>query len=168
MALSKRKVCFPAAYTHPEFMDRAALESSKPDPTRHSNMAEMTGALSQISNLAAYTTELLDGLFRIAQETQVRIESAASRTVHLQSSLESLELQPPASQLVSLSVSSSSVRKLEIKVPQLFTRITNDDSVLAQYYLCAPPPQLHRIDAVIGGEQAARQYSDPRFFFEQW
>jgi len=208
MTLAKRNVSFAANYIHPEFMDRAALDTTKASPMSDSNMAEITGVLSQIGHLAAYTMELLEGLYRISQETQGRIEAAADRTVRIQDSLEKLEKQQakqvrvanaqrsepvlilsdpypllcshcvladpfsppsqPTEQLVDLDVYSSSVRKVEIKVPHIFTRITNDDSVLAQYYLCTPPPGLYKIDLVLTGDQCSQQYSNPRFFFEQW
>lgn len=98
MTLSKRKICFTANYVHPEFLERAALESSGQKSTlfEDQHMGQLTGVMSQIGHLAAYSMELLDGLFRISTETAARIESVSERTAKLAQAVENLEKEPQA------------------------------------------------------------------------
>jgi len=128
--------------------------------------------LGQIGSLAAYTMELMDGLFRISQETQNRIEKVAERTQKLGVELERLETESmreaDKTPLVDLSVVSSLTQKREVKVPHIFTRITNAEEILAQYNNCTPPPFLNKIDSILGGEQCSHNFSYPRFFFNEW
>ena len=132
--MQKRKICHAAKYIHPEFMDRAALRSSSSPTSARSSlledvqMAEFTGVMSQIGHLAAYSMELLDGLFRISLETMDRIESVTERTHALHASLNDLETKSgeaaaDGSQLVDLSQPCSVHHKKEVKVPHIFTRM---------------------------------------------
>ena len=174
MTLIKRKVLASSNYIHPEFLDRAALESTSSQKQQNSilqdaNFGELTGVLSQVGHLAAYTMELLDGLFRIAQETQSRIEKVTERTVQIQlkfDQLEQLETKKRNanakktnnddynSSLVNFNTDKSKFSHAQlVKVPNIFTRITNDDPIQAQYLVCEPPPALRRFDALLGGKQ---------------
>jgi len=173
--LSKRKICFTANYVHPEFIERAALTTNVSNGSsahfEDLRMAELTGVMSQIGHLAAYSMELLDGLYRISQETRDRIESVSSRTAKLSQTLDAIEEKnrsEPVKLLVDTTALSSVAHKKEIKVPHIFTRITNADEILAQYNLCVPPPLLTKIDTILGGEQCQTNYSYPRFFFKEW
>ncbi|GMI13321.1 hypothetical protein TrLO_g7936 [Triparma laevis f. longispina] len=170
MTLSKRKICFTANYVHPEFLERAALESSGQKSTlfEDQHMGQLTGVMSQIGHLAAYSMELLDGLFRISTETAARIESVSERTAKLAQAVENLEKEPQVEKLVDITAVSVVHKKQEIKVPHIFTRITNADEIVAQYNQCAPPPLLTKIDHILGGEQCQSNYSFPRFFFDEW
>ena len=95
MTLSKRKICFTANYVHPEFIERAALTTNVSNGSsahfEDLQMAELTGVMSQIGHLAAYSMELLDGLYRISQETRDRIERVSSRTAKLGQTLDTIE-----------------------------------------------------------------------------
>ena len=182
MTLTKRKLSYATVYTHPEFLERSALDSSSsstPHSSAHAessqashlkdvHVASLTGVLAQIGHLAAYATELLDGLFRIAQETTGRLESVGDRTQKLHQSLLAVEMLPPPPLSVDVLSIGTFAQKLEIKVPHIFTKQTNDDAILGHYYLCTPPPPLRKFDALLGGEQCMQSYSHPRFFFEQW
>ena len=172
MTLIKRRVLSSANYIHPEFLDRAALEDSSILQDAH--QATLTGVLSQVGHLAAYTMELLDGLFRIAQETQNRIEAVTERSVKLNIKLDQLvALSSPksnsnAKSIVQLDISNSKFsHPHSVKVPNIFTRITNDDPIQSQYLICEPPPALRKFDVLLGGKQCMQQYSYPGVFFQQ-
>ena len=76
MPIIKREIVNPLAIANPELYEDSTEDSCLDD----TNIAALTGILGQIGYLASYATELLDGLFRIADEVQERIVMVTSRT----------------------------------------------------------------------------------------
>ena len=123
-----------------------------------------------IAFLAAYATELLDGLFLIALDTKERIENITHRLRRLDDVLPQVEritLESDISELVGRN--DAKFRKgLEKSVPTIFAKNTNCNQVASQYQLCEAPPALWKLDEIFPEKRCMDKFSFPRFFFHEW
>lgn len=165
MPLSKRQVLDPFEYAHPGLYEHSAPSDVLDD----TSFACVTGAIGQVAQVAAFATEIMDNVLRVADETRLRIEAARGKAEDLADSLLEVEDRVrEAAKRKGFSCNTVVKRKHERKIPTIMTKATNDDAVIAQYFTCSLPPELWKFDDTMGAGAVMERFSNPNYFFREW
>lgn len=167
MPLTKRLVFNPTNFASPDQLQDHEAE----DTLQAHSFCKMLGSMRQLSHLSAYALEVFHHLTQLVEDVDQRTKAITRKTetvykklADVEKGLRTIPLQPD---IKVSSYSSKYLKGRQMTTPPIFIRSTNYSSVLQQYKSCRHPPQLWRIENMIG-EDCFQYYSYPGYFFQEW
>jgi len=158
--LIKRQILPPLSYVAPEITS----DTDRFIVLMNLSQANNTGILEQLSVLFEYTHEIFADLVEEATQTNERINNLSSRVVQLVDSIVEVESAPSHQSLRNPAVAYSNKSD---EVACQFLPEHRVPSIIRQYEVCQPPPNLGVLDH-IAGESCLKKYTNPMFFLETW
>lgn len=135
------------------------------------NFSHMLGAMRQLTMLSSFALETFQNLSVLIEDISERsailsnrTESAMKKLVDVEKALHVVELQP---ENPPVSYTQKYFKKRQIVIPPLFIKASNYPSIVTQYKLCSAPPQLWRLENVVG-DDLFQFFSFPGYFFQEW
>eukprot|EP01033_Poteriospumella_lacustris_P011915 gene11915-8501_t len=117
-------------------------------------------AMETFSNLSVMLEDINERASIVANRT----DSAVKKLVEVEKGMRRLELQPESNVI---SYSQKYFKKRQVTIPPLFIKASNYSAVKAQYKLCREPPQLWRLENIVG-DDLFQFFSFPGYFFQEW
>lgn len=163
-----RKVETSLSYGHPHLYARSPPSTILKDVT----MANMTGTLAQLGLLSHHAAELFADLFKVAQDTHVRLVKCSERAAQLARDLPSAEAKAKLEE--------QGMERAEFAPPQpqrvVFDMVTAPAALKTRYDGLEALPDYDAIDAWIKARPKAMgepgpclvKYSNPNYFLNQW
>lgn len=167
MPLPKRILIHNADLAKPEQL----VENDVPIDLPTANFSRLLGTmrkLSMLSSIAAETfTNLSIMLEDINERTNIvatRADAAVKKLVEVEKGLRRVDLQPENNVI---RYSQKYFKNRQVTIPPLFIKASNYSSIKAQYKLCREPPQLWRLENIVG-DDLFQFFSFPGYFFQEW
>ncbi|KAJ3184971.1 hypothetical protein HDU87_002537 [Geranomyces variabilis] len=173
MSLPRRVLNAPAAIPSKPFLhyDEVIKNSGPADGiVRQTSIMQLTRMLEQLSNMSLYANEIVANLVNSSMNTTQRIAEITTKIESIKHNSAPLE-----EKLLDVNLSESmTYERFDWKSrptlsSNLFTRESEDPSLLAAYEACNDAPDLGVMDAYrTDGQTCMKLYSYPEFFAEQW
>lgn len=167
MPLPKRILLHNADLANPDQL----LENESPVDLPTANFSRLLGTMKKLTMLSAIAMETFANLSVMLEDINERASIVASRTdsavkklVEVEKGMRRLELQPESNVI---SYSQKYFKKRQVTIPPLFIKASNYSAVKAQYKLCREPPQLWRLENIVG-DDLFQFFSFPGYFFQEW
>lgn len=167
MPLPKRILIHNADLANPDQL----LENEAPIDLPTANFSRLLGTMKKLTMLSAIALETFSNLSVMLEDINERASIVASRTdsavkklVEVEKGMRRLDLQPESNVI---SYSQKYFKKRQVTIPPLFIKASNYSAVKAQYKLCREPPQLWRLENIVG-DDLFQFFSFPGYFFQEW
>jgi hypothetical protein len=167
MPLPKRILIHNADLANPDQL----LENESPIDLPTANFSRLLGTMKKLTMLSAIAMETFSNLSVMLEDINERASIVANRTdsavkklVEVEKGMRRLELQPESNVI---SYSQKYFKKRQVTIPPLFIKASNYSAVKAQYKLCREPPQLWRLENIVG-DDLFQFFSFPGYFFQEW
>lgn len=167
MPLPKRIIIHNADLSKPDQL----LENESPIDLPTTNFSRLLGTMKKLTMLSAVATETFTNLSVLLEDINERTSIVANRTdsaskklVEVEKGLRRLDLQPENNVI---SYSQKYFKKRQVTIPPLFIKSSNYSAIKAQYKICKEPPQLWRLENIVG-DDLFQFFSFPGYFFQEW